>query len=260
MKLGWFFIAIILLFPLDLGAQVNAEAFRIDAGEGLSGELQLSLGVFTGNVKQRSFDGSFRVDFIAPRKTKISAPSHHVFFVGSYSNGVANGESYKDNLFGHLRWVHLLDGESGLEYFAQSQYDSFRDLRQRSLLGLGFRSELSLLTTAIGLGIGAMAEYEDLISGGENQFVFRSTNYLSLITSKWSVRKNMTLMYQLVGYYQPLWTDISDFRVSAESQATLNFTKRFGVAWSLKYLYDSRPPKQVERQDINSLLTLKYNW
>lgn len=239
--------------PVELLAQVNAEAFRGSSQGGFSGQAQLSLGFFTGNVNQISSDTTLRIDYLTPDLRKLDVDNHHVFFVGNHSIGKAKDVLYKDSLFGHLRWVRS-SSFATTEYFLQSQYDQFRDLKQRSLGGVGLREEFFLITTFVAFGVGVMAEYEEILSQNSSSLVARSTNYFSMVVDK------NPFAYNFVAYYQPLVTDYLDFRVSAESQLILNVSKTLGLAWSLKFLYDSRPPPNVKKLDLTSSFNLKYDF
>lgn len=247
-----YLLVLILLMPSAALAQVNAEAFRGgDNKGGFSSQFDLSFGYLTGNVNQTYWDSELRFDYLSEDTSKLNGTSHHVFLVGSWGRGEAQGKPYKDNLFSHLRWVHLWDTNAGTEYFLQTQYDEFKDLRQRSLVGLGWRHEFWLISTLLAYGVGTMLEYEDIMSTSQTQLVVRSTNYVSA-----SIKKTLNF----VGYYQPLWINPSDFRVSIESQVDIPATQTLSFVFVLKYLYDSVPPQGVQKQDVNSALKLRVSW
>lgn len=250
MKYLVFFL--VFLVPSVAVAQVNAEAFRPNkAGQGFSTQLDLAFGLQTGNIKQTSWNSDLRLDYLSEEKSKLGGTNHHVFLVGSWGKGEASGKPYRDSYFGHARWVHLWDTTAGTEYFLQSQYDAFKDLRQRSLAGFGWRHEFWLISTTLAYGVGSMLEYEDLLSTGQTQLVVRSTNYISI---------SMGEEVNFVGYFQPLWVRPSDFRVSVETQAKFPATKMLGFVLIVKYLYDTEPPLGVQEQDLSSTLSLRANW
>ncbi len=76
----------------------------------------------------------------------------------------------------------------------------------------------------------------------------RSSNYVSMT---WKPKENLDLVSTL--FYQPLYKDLSDFRVLHELSLNFKFTQNFSFVTSWNYLYDSEPAVDIPRE----IFTLK---
>lgn len=241
----------------ELQAQVNAEAFRGSGSQGFSGNLGADLSLMRGNNNLTSGAVSARLDF--------REVDYEYFVTGNVFKGQSKGDDFADNGFIHARYTSYFIfggtnlrltgniGDAGMEIFVQAQYDRFKDLNLRQLTGTGFRYQHIEDGFASALGIGAMYEIERLKDSAQNQgALIRSTNYVSL---SYSTRKEK---FTLVGYYQPLFSNAKDYRLTADFSAETSI----GFKWLkmnpyVVFMYDSKPPIDVERADLRAGLKFK---
>ena len=239
---------IISLTPLLSFGQVNVEDLRGDSKEGFSGNIDVGFERLTGNNDVLVYALKNRVDYVRN--------IHHTFLQLSSEKGVNEGEDFKNEAFAHLRWTTMWWGFAGTDFFIQSQYDDFKDLKIRQLEGGYLRLVSPLFDGEVALGLGAMSEYEQLKEGGGEGFTARFTNYVSL-TEKWFDGK---FKMSLTGYYQPKVEDHSDYRMTAVGQMDVNIIGGFSILPSFKYSYDSKPPKGVVVDDLQLKLYMRYHW
>ena len=236
------------LCALPAYAQVNAEVFRGDlaGSNGWSTTFGTDLRLAYGNVDLKSYAVDARADY--------STDDSRAFILGDVFKGESNGKVFDDRGFVHARALQniyqafkaQIDGE----IFAQGQYDTRKDLNLRQLYGTGLRYEYYIFRVAFAVGAGAMYELERLKDPSQNVgAVWRSTNYLSVIYLR-DFFKDYTKAV-LTAYYQPLYSDPSDYRLKVDLSMLANFSLSWiKVGPTLTYAYDSRPPIGVRRQDV----------
>ena len=245
----FFLMCMCLFLPVLSFAQVNIESQRFQNKEGFSSFLSLGSEIKKGNNDVFDLKASGRLD----HRNK----SHHFFFVVSYEQGEANGEEYKNSSFIHVRETHMTFGAFGFELFAQAQNNQFNDLKLRQLLGGGLRLEHKKEKSyVISMGLGAMSEYEELISSVGEGYTFRSTNYIS--ARKEMVERKVILF--LIGYYQPKFFDFSDYRILSDAGFEFKIQDQLSVTNSMRFSYDSRPPSEITTYDLSNLVIFKYIW
>lgn len=259
-------IFLLMLVPTLAYAQVNTEVLRRGGPKGHTGfssRSSIKGDYSTGNVDSSALGAKLRFDY--------QLGDHHFFSYSEGEYGSSDKGVFKESGFSHLRWSALWYDDMGTDLFVQGQYDRFRNLKLRALAGGGFRmvgsarKDYPQRPGALGtdtayiwaVGVGAMAEYEELRDGDGDGLVLRSTNYATLV-----VDLDEGHSFTATAYYQPKFQEISDYRV------TLDFTLEstlFGIDYLLAgpvftYRYDSRPPAGVERQDtvLKYVLTFRY--
>lgn len=244
----------ILLFLLvcfyDFGvyAQVNIEDTRGDAEQGFTGRLDLGFERLSGNNDTLSYFLKSRTDYIQSY--------NHFFLVLESTKGESREGLFKDQAFAHLRWTSMWGGWVGSDLFVQSQYDSFKDLVLRQLGGGYLRFVSPLLDGQVALGLGAMSDYEKLKADRGEGLIARFSSYLSL--SEALAEKKIKI--SLTGYYQPKVSDSSDYRLIAIGQLEVTVVGKLSLVPTFSYTYDSRPPTDVQVDDSETKLLLRYRW
>ncbi|MEM9453680.1 MAG: DUF481 domain-containing protein [Myxococcota bacterium] len=236
---------------------VNAEKLLTDPEEGgWSGSLSTNFALSVGNVDRLSlgFSGGLQYWTLYPEGVGYRdrpAPSGarrffrdrwvlitNAAFIRVGDNDVVN------NGFAHTRYTRMWRPRVGSDFFAQSQYNEFKLLQQRSLGGLGIRVDpINQRAAQVWAGTGYMAEYErnnidPAIDPHPARVVnHRWTSYAVLQLRLWDsafVARNTT-------YFQPRFDDFADFRLlEALQMETRAGVVALGVEVELQY--DNDPP------------------
>lgn len=231
-------------------AQVNIEGSRIQDKRGLTVAGDLGLDIKAGNTEVLELSTIGRIDHVTEK--------NHVLLLGEYERGEAQDELFKKSALFHARNTYMFSWV-GVEGFLQSQRNDFNDLSLRQLLGGGVRFEYKKKTAKnkllVALGLGAMAEYEELLSQQGEGWLSRSTNYVSV---KHQFKEIIT--FYMVGYYQPKIQDVDDFRLLLDMGLEVKMVKKFSVVNSFILAYDSRPPIEVQNHDIGNSTRFKFTF
>ena len=141
------------------------------------------------------------------------------------------------------------------EAFSQAEFNEFQALKLRSLLGGGLR--FCLLRTdsqSVFFGAGTFYEDED-INGDADQANFRGNIYLSY---RALIEKNFETV--LVGYYQPNYNIISDYRLQMTAGFETKINKWIQFVNSISFARDTVPPLSIEQDDIVYKLTINLSY
>ena len=231
-------LAIVSIQPRDVGEKPS----------GLSGDLAFSLNGTRGNTENNLIDtgASLQYDF----------NNSLIFFNGSYKYGVSLGIKNVDSAFYHLRNIHKLSKHFDDELFVQEQNNAFLDLTSRTIAGAGIRYSAgdSNTTGKFYLGLGAFNVTEKEI--GTNLTNFNRTNiYFSY---KYTPSKTTTLA--LVNYYQPKFTDASDYLQFSTLEFTFGLTSNLAFVITSSFKKDSKPAAGIESYDYSQSTALKYKF
>ena len=245
-------IILALIIPNFCFSQVNIESVRNnEKDKAFWGEAKGGLELQRGNVDITSFDMGFLVHF--KRKDQ------HVFLQSKNSKGQQTGKSFKNNSFVHLRWTWMLWQKIGTELFTQLQQDEFKSLKIRQLNGGGLRAEIiKKKNLRLSLGSGAMLDYE-VVKDKETSLFWRSTSYLTFLKS---FKKNKKNVFMFTIYYQPLFSDPTDYRINLEAniQTVLISSWNVLIDNSINFMYDTRPPEDILTNDLVIKTSLVYSW
>ncbi len=240
------YLLILLLIPsIGLGQVVNIESDRGGDKQGLHGSNELGVSLQRGNVQVFQYQVGLRADY--------TKGIHHSLVIGSLAYGENEGKSFQDQSYAHLRWTAMWWGNIGTEVFSQVQTAKFQLLSVRQLSGCGVR--LTLLKDLIALGVGGMSDYEKVSVLESGHLSARGTSYLR-IGKEWDKR----IKGQLITYYQPLFTDLEDYRILTRGSIEFGLNKVFSVVNELNYAYDTRPPEQVVNEDLQIKIKVKIKW
>lgn len=211
--------------------------------DGVSGQAELKLDWREGNNPLFDLGGSGSV---LVRHGRVLALA---LVRGGY--GTSRGLTLSRRIFEHVRTRVTLDCRWRWEAFAQHEYDQFRRLAVRGLVGTG--PALQLVNTAsIGLLAGAayMLEYERLderpetMDAGRRDVSQRASFYLTGTQNAGAVSFAETV------YVQPRVDELDDVRVLAEASITSKLSKRIALSDAFTFAYDETPPEGVKRYDL----------
>ncbi|HRO67144.1 MAG TPA: DUF481 domain-containing protein [Pseudobdellovibrionaceae bacterium] len=229
-------------------AFINIETLRRNAAEGLSGALNLQANGQSGNTEK--FTGE-----VSSLNLYRSSEKEYIF-LANYKYGESNRlrDTHQGSM--HLRLARSWTSFPTTEVFAQTQFDQFKLLKSRDLLGGGLRFHWSETKKSDAyFGSGLFHEWERIKEPGSNQEDWRGNFYLSylrFLDELW--------MTSLTLYYQPAFDDVSDFRLHTELGLELKLTTMLALTLKSTHQCDSAPPPTVRRQDLSYLagLSLKF--
>ena len=155
---------------------------------------------------------------------------------------------------GHVRASVKCAPRIRWEAFVQAQDNRPLGIQFRSLLGTGPRARI--FANEYGRlygGTTAMLENEWSTSGIKDHWVGRSSNYINFNWSKenkWGIASTL--------YYQPRFTDWSDYRVSGQHSVVYAFSQRLNAKFEFTHYFDSQPPSEGLNRSRITTLGLSY--
>lgn len=241
----------VLLGAGEAAAQiVNVQALFTEEGEpGPSGTVELSGEWRTGSVALFSVRGALVGQWRAERHTWLGVVR------GEYS--FASGERITSRIMEHLRYRYRLSELLSVESFLQHEYDEFRRLQLRGLLGVGPRFKVKD-TEELGLVLGAalMLEHERLRRDGEPDAGARWTDarVSSYVLTRVKLMENVSLLETL--YAQPRVARPSDIRLLNETALAVTPNTQLTLRVGFTLIYDAAPPATVSPLDTHLTTTL----
>jgi hypothetical protein len=165
--------------------------------------------------------------------------------------GTSRGLTLARKSFEHVRGRIELDRRWRWEVFGQHEYDQFRRLALRALVGTGPALQI-VETPALALLAGAayLYEYERLdtrlgtIDAGEHTTAHRASVYL---TGHEDIGAGALIVETV--YAQPRLDQPGDVRVLGELAVQTKLSARLGLKNSFLVAYDRTPPDGVKRYD-----------
>lgn len=220
---------------------------------GISGSATLKGSVKTGNTDI--------IDVGLSGATIYGSQLFQTSFRASVNYGEKSDEKYMYNTFEHLRFRYKLNETITPEAFIQHQFNEFRAIKFRGLLGLGAAFTLWQTDTGhVVLGTTFMLERE--VANGEEinleskAIVSRWSNYLQL-----AIKTENDVTFSSTLFAQPLFSDFADYRIYNESGFSVKVHENASIGTSFKLTYDSKPLETaVEKLDTatTAQLTLKF--
>jgi hypothetical protein len=236
---------LVLLTSREAAAQiVNVQALFDDATAplGLSGGAEASVDWRTGST-----------DLLVMRGLVLGqwrTEKHAVLGVARGEYGFAQEELIVSKLLEHLRYRYRFTEWVSGETFVQHEYDAFRRLQLRALVGAGPRfTPWSSDTARLVLGVSMMLEHERLRRDDEPDAGARSTDLRlsSYVIGRVRLMENISLVETV--YVQPRLTKFSDVRLLNETLLAVEANKRVTFTTGFVLTYDAAPPATVSRMD-----------
>ncbi len=218
---------------------VNVQSIlTAEAEEGFSGAV-------SGSIDWRTGSTDLLLLSAAP-VARYRQSDHLIIGIVRGELGRTDGQRIIARTFEHLRYRYQLRDWILAEVFTQHEYDDFRRLRLRALLGAGpkvdlFRGEHG----GIGLGLAYMLEYEQLqdddeVDAGRTDLAHRLSSYL---VGTYDVDERLQLVETL--YAQPRLTDASDLRLLSDSSLIVALSKAFSVTTTFSLSWDTETPASI---------------
>jgi hypothetical protein len=244
-------------------AQVNAETLAEGVSKpGWGGGGKSTLAFSAGNVSLLEVRGELSSYFAtahpdAPEGAERFWFRDRVLAYGSAGLKTVSGERVANDGYAHLRYTRMQWLRYGGEVFAQAQYDVFRLLRRRLLVGAGVRIVFANFERfRLWFGTGALIEFERRNIAPENRPPLgpdpvnmtnpRSSSYLTMLIPIIPDH----LLVTGTGYVQPRWDRPKDVQILQESRLQIKVTDHLSVTTDVSIRFDSRPPRTVKSTDL----------
>jgi hypothetical protein len=231
-----------LLFTSTLSAQVNTERLRQTHGKtGYITSLGLDFNVLSGNSDKFEIAPNARLDYVSDY--------WNWFVVGNYKYGESAQKAFTNKGFLHWRINAPLDRSVSWEFFVQREFDEFRRITDRSLLGLALRMGLMRFgdngeNGTVYWGSGIMSEHEAYQSASPVDRL-RWTNYVS------GSYRHKGFSIASIWYVQPDLGDFGDVRALTDTSVSVGLTEQLSWRLGVKASYTSRPQATVKSYDVD---------
>lgn len=226
-------ITILVLCSIyNVSAQiVNIESNRYTTDTtGWKGNYEMSFAFGKQKNKYFAFGNTAHVQY----KSKKSL----YLVLGSVDLLKSDKEKIVNSGFFHFRYNYKIRNWLRWEAFTQVQYNKLVGLRMRYLLGTGPRFkvvQVEKFKTYIGTLY--MLEYEINNDKTDKLLQGRFSSYLSF-----SFRPIKSVEIVSTTYYQPLFSQLKDYRISTENAFNFRFHRMISFGMNFRLLYDTRPP------------------
>lgn len=236
-------IGAVLLGALLISAPASAIVNVLPTGEGedgFSGKLSTSVTWRTGNTELLQLAGSANAAYHSDK--------HGVLFKAKLTYGSKSSDIYIARSFEHLRYRYALLDWLTTETLFQHQYDMFKKLKFRALVGAGMAANWQPLED-LSLVFGSTYLLEREVEGDDvditlssfSDFDHRWSNYLQV---GWNITESIGL--KSTTFLQPKFTDFGDLRIHSENGLTVKANDVFGITIAFTATYDSQPYSDVD--------------
>ncbi|HET9451653.1 MAG TPA: DUF481 domain-containing protein [Aggregicoccus sp.] len=239
-----------LVAPAAQAQIVNVQAlFSEEARPGPSAGAELSADWRTGANDLFTVRGSVLGQYRAERRALLGV------LRGEY--GKSNGERIMARTLEHLRFREQHTVRLATELFLQHEYDAFRRLQARALLGAGPRVHLfTSQRLRVTSGLALMLEHERLANDAQPDAGQRTTDLRlsTYLLGSVKLMENVSLVETL--YAQPRADAPSDLRLLNETALVVKANAYVSLGVGLTVVHDSRPPASIPRWDTQLRTTL----
>ena len=131
---------------------INIEPPVIGEKEGLDGEVSIGAKYSSGNTDSLSVG--------LAGKGEYSEKEWLAYLIASYTYGESNDEKNANDGLIHLRYVHNIANTAyDYEFFLQTEFNEFQDIKERSLAGANIRKKLDLPFDKFYVALGLFYSY-----------------------------------------------------------------------------------------------------
>lgn len=241
----------LILFSSQIAAQiVNVEDKRSQFTDSIQWVEQIEIGAnFTKNKTEIfALNGKAQIEFVYYDKSLIS--------ITNFNFVKAGAENFINQGFQHLRYNSKINKWLTFELFGQVQYNERANIAIRALAGTGFRYQLfENEKDKAYLGTSYMYEFEEESEVDIKHNSHRLNTYFAL---SWNPQANIKIAS--TSYYQPLFTNLKDYRLSSQTAVIFSFTKRIDFKTTFSIIYDSRAAVGAPKTSYRYLNSLRYRF
>ncbi|MFK7936808.1 MAG: DUF481 domain-containing protein [Saprospiraceae bacterium] len=214
-------------FSQIVNIETKRKQLNIDT-TGWFGNFNLGFNLNKNTSTVLSFSGNAQIDYLQGRNRWISLSNYQVI--------QADGTSFINSGFQHLRWNRPLRERMTMEAFGQIQYNEKLQLQLRGLLGTGVRFEiLKQKQGSIYLGVAYMYQYEAI---RDTSLIYRDHRLSNYLAANYEFKNGMVLSNTT--YFQPLLTDLSTVRIASQTSLSIKITERLALNSRFNLQVDSR--------------------
>lgn len=243
----------ILLITTQLFAIVIIKPREVGENPGVSGGVSGALETKRGNTDKDNYAAAFQLQY-------DSNTTYLIWGVVNGAYGESGGVTDTNNLYGHLRYIENIRGKwLAYELFTQLEEDEFKKIKDRFLLGGGYRMRLLRPKAAWGglfLGLGAMYEYVSYSTDVDPlERNIRLNGYLA-----YSLDFNTDSRFAVSGYYQPKATEFGDYLLTLSAGLEVRVYKQLYIGLVTEYSHDSKPATGVKEDDFSQRTFFEYKF
>jgi len=189
--------------------------------------------------------GSFVIDLNTLADLQYKKKAHTYIFLNSVKLLKIEGINVQNYGFQHLRYNYTVKDSSFLtiEAFSQYQYNTIKKMRHRVLFGAGPRFRLANSQKAT-LYIAPLAMYEYEVPVSKGNSISQTVRLDAYLSGYFNFSDKVSL--KQIAYFQPLFSDFTDYRLSSETVLRMKFTNNFSFDISFSADYDSSPYTGVQ--------------
>jgi len=169
--------------------------------------------------------------------------------LGNYDLASSNKSAINNAGFSHVRYNYKFNRWLRWEVYTQLQFNELLSLKYRYLAGTGARFKLNRGEVfRMYIGISSFYEYEQIQDVQQTvNSDLRMSNYFVASIKLPNKRGEITS----TTYYQPLFRQFSDYRLTNQSLIQLNITKQLSITTSVDYFFDFNPPEGVKQSSFS---------
>ncbi len=229
---------------------VNVEDKRSQFTDSIQWVEQIELGANLTKNKQEVFslNGKAQIEFVYYDKTLLSLTNFNFVKAGD--------QNFVNEGFQHLRYNSKIKDWLTFELFGQVQYNERANIAIRALAGTGFRYRIfQKEKDKAYLGTSYMYEFEEESEADIKHNNHRLSTYFAL---SWQPQSNIKIAS--TSYYQPLFTNPKDYRLSSQTAVIFSFSKRLDFKTTFSIIYDSRAAVGAPKTIYRFLNSLRYRF
>jgi hypothetical protein len=251
--------ALVALAPATANAQiVNVQNLAGKAvKEGFTGNVGLNFNVRAGNVQFLLTGATVTTFYKFGDNVVLLTAKGDYGLKGKV--GKWDDVPFRERVFEHLRYRRAFDERWGFEAFVQHEYDRWRRLNLRALVGGGPRLEVPISKdTHAAIGAAYMWQGEELLKpqAGDVQGFYVEHRLSAYITGGTKLNEHVTVAG--TAYLQPNLGAINDVRGLIDGGLTVALTKKLGLKVTYVIALDSRPPETVRGYDLTGKIGFAY--
>lgn len=207
---------------------------------GWSGEVEGRFALSEGNAEYLELSAAASLQLVAGR--------HRVRALASETLRRAGGEEIAEDFLVHLRHNFRLTSVLSTLFFVQNQYNPFRRLERRTLLGGGGRWDV-VRAESWNAALGAAYMYESEVLTDDPEGVVDTDHRFSFFASLVG-RLTQAVRADVAAFYQPLVGDFADSRAFTSASVRTDIVGELDLIVAFTLYHDSEPAEGVEPTDL----------
>ncbi|MDF1880429.1 DUF481 domain-containing protein [Sulfurimonas sp. MAG313] len=244
-----------LLFLNLISLYAIVDIATVDFGDkptGFSGSAYGSFQTKRGNIEKNEVEYGGRIQY--DQNNSIT------WIQAKVENDNVRGITTDDNAFIHLRNIHQLYASNySSEAYIQFKKDAFKNIRKRSLYGIGLRNRIFSLEHYGKLFLG-LSFFDERITYTQDETDPKEHNYRLSSYLSYKLPVNKILDISFFGYYQPKIDDFLDYITSFNAEMTVHLTQVVDLSYLVVFDHDSVPALGVNKTDVVQKLALIYRF